>query len=90
MMLIKIEPPLPFYLLNTQNDVSEVIIATRFEGDTLFPISNLPLSVYVCDFASERITEDGFINSDNLRIIDWGEIFQQGYRLIDGGTKMAR
>ena len=76
MMLIRIAPSLPIYVYNTQEDISTLLIASRFKGDTLFPITTFPLYVYICNLEIDKLTDDGFVKSDCVHIIDWGKIIQ--------------
>lgn len=46
--LLLVRVILPFQLQNGTLDVSEVVLATWFQGDTLFPIKTWPMHVHVC------------------------------------------
>ena len=78
-LLIRIDPPIaPGEVEGFDSEISEVIVATRHQGATLFPISVWPLYVYVVlpaipgiNYRSKVIeTEIG-----NLYLEAWAELF---------------
>jgi hypothetical protein len=72
--LVSIEPPLPKETYNTEDSVKQVILASRLEGSTLFPMSTLPLAVYICVVIEPLDNSSDLISSEHLSIIDWGEL----------------
>lgn len=72
--LVHITPPLPKDVYGTEDDLTELILATRLQGDTLFPLSNLPVAVYVCRFVAPVDSDTEAIDSEKLSILDWGEL----------------
>ena len=74
--LVEIEPPLPRHVYDTEEDVQWLILASRYQGATLFPVTEWPLSVYICRLKGRDKPESDTIVSDNLTIVDWGEVRQ--------------
>jgi hypothetical protein len=74
--LVKISPSLPKETYDTANDINELILATRLEGQTLFPISELPVTVYICQSKVPIDLNSNTIDSEQLSILDWGELRQ--------------
>lgn len=72
--LVEIEPSLPAHVYTTTEDLRYVILTTRFQGSSLFPMSELPLAVYICVLKNNVIPEKDMINSEDLIILDWGEV----------------
>jgi len=72
--LVEVSPPLPFYIYDSAEDLIRLIIAARHEGTSLFPVSEWPLAVYICCFKEQGNLDQGVIRSEDLTILDWGEI----------------
>ena len=72
--LVKIIPPLKKEIYDTAGEISQVILAARHEEMSLFPITQLPLPVYICISRDPIDIETGFVPSDALIILDWGEV----------------
>jgi hypothetical protein len=72
--LVSIEPPLPKETYRTDSDLSELILATRLENSSLFPEPELPSAVYVCRLNASLDADSDVISSDDLSILDWGEL----------------
>ena len=75
--LIEIVPPIPREIYDTDEDLSELILASRHEGTSLFPVSEWPLAVYICRIKGVLNLQKGVISSNALSILDWGEIRQR-------------
>lgn len=77
LMLIEVEPPVigqPYGL--GAEDISELVIAARLEGYTLFPVSPWPCPVYVCRMLDETITESLVIaRPEQVPLIAWAELY---------------
>jgi hypothetical protein len=72
--LVEIDPPLPRSVYDTDREVRFLILATRLEGQTLFPVSKWPSYVYICLLKGKDMPDSDVIVSVDLRILDWGEI----------------
>jgi len=46
--LVSVDPPFEREAFATQAEVSDVALASRHQGHTLFPVTEWPLHVYVC------------------------------------------
>ena len=75
--LVQLSTPLPMEVYNTQHRIDEVILASRFEGDTLFPMPGSPVPVYICSADVSIDQGDGMIKDDKLHILDWGKVYKQ-------------
>ena len=76
-MLIRIEPA----LLNQDYDLplckaDMLIIATRYRGFTLFPVTEWPSHVYIVRMLDDAILEKMTFVADQVEIIGWGMIFR--------------
>ena len=74
-LLVRIEPPLIGQRFGLGgHDIDYVILATRHQGDSLFPVSRWPAFVHV---ARLLIPYDGreIIMSDQMESIAWAELY---------------
>ena len=74
-MLIEIDPPLNGqpYGLGGQ-DITELIISARYQGSTLFPISEWPCHIYIARILDQSITTTLVFTKNQVEIIAWGMI----------------
>jgi len=76
-MLVEIEPPLTGQRYGLGgNDISSLILSARYQGTSLFPISEWPCHVYVSRILDEAVTEMLSITPGQVEIIAWGMIFR--------------
>jgi hypothetical protein len=75
-LLIHIDPPIigQQYGLGGK-DISEVIVATRHKGDSLFPITNWPVFVHVARTLSEHSEEREVLHDGEFEEIAWAELY---------------
>jgi hypothetical protein len=72
--LVEVEPSLPRHVYGTDQDIRLLILASRHEGQSLFPIREWPLAVYICRLKDREEPEGDVIRSGDLAILDWGEL----------------
>ncbi len=75
-LLVEIEPPLigqQFGLGAT--DISLVIVATRHEGASLFPIKKWPVYVHVARVLVENPADREDLKNTDLEEIGWAELY---------------
>jgi hypothetical protein len=77
LMLVSIDPP----IIGQQcglgaRDVDVIILASRLEGYSLFPISDWPCPVYCGRIIGDGPDQKGFIAAKSYEIIDWAAIWQ--------------
>jgi hypothetical protein len=76
-MLIEIEPVLigqPFGL--GDRDISRLILSTRVQGHSLFPITEWPSSVYVARILDEAILQTFSFTKEQVELIAWASIYR--------------
>ena len=75
-MLIKIDPPVigQEYGLGDK-DISQLIISPRFQGSSLFPVSEWPCHVYITRILDETILKTMTFGRGQVEMIGWGTIF---------------
>jgi hypothetical protein len=75
-MLVEIEPPLigQTYGLGG-HDITNLIISSRHQGYSLFPIGEWPCHVYIARILDESITKTLVFTREQVEVIAWGMIF---------------
>lgn len=69
-MLVAINPPLLGQLFGLgDNDVALLILSTRHQGQTLFPISEFPAYVYVARMLDDTIVTTMRFTADEVELI---------------------
>lgn len=90
-MLVEIEPALigqPFGL--GDRDISRLILSTRHQGYTLFPITEWPSHVYVTRILDEAILQTSSFTKEQIELIAWARIYrtlkeaEADFRKLDG------
>lgn len=76
-MLIEVEPPIigQVYGLG-QHNITKVILSARYQGDTLFPVTEWPCHVYVTRIVDENIIKILMFTREQVEMIAWGMIFR--------------
>jgi hypothetical protein len=75
-MLISMEPPYREPQGIGYRDVCKLVIATRFKGRSLYPITSWPCHVFVFLIAEENIGTGLEIQSDHIRNVAWAMLFK--------------
>jgi hypothetical protein len=75
-MLISMEPPYRDAQRIGYRDVYKLLIATRFKGYSLYPITSWPCHVSVFLIADENIGTTLEIGSGQIRNVAWAMLFQ--------------
>ena len=73
---IRIEPPIngrEFY--NEQNEIDELVVAARYLGSKLLPISEFPITVYVCYLVNKEVRQTSLVSRKDLQILFIGELY---------------
>jgi len=73
---VRIDPPIigqPYGL--GENDIEDVVLATRYAATTLHPISEWPMTVFVCRIVNDRIRHSGKASSKDIAVILIGELY---------------
>jgi hypothetical protein len=84
-MLVAIKPPVagqPYGLGG--EDVFHLLLATKWEGQTLWPVSQWPVHVYVLRLLDKSTSNQLEFDSTQAQLIDWGELHQTRI----GGTRI--
>jgi hypothetical protein len=76
-MLIDVEPALDGQRFGLgPADITQLIVSARQRGQTLYPISSWPLSVYVARIVDETIIGSGKFTREQVELIAWGTLFR--------------
>lgn len=90
-LLVDIAPPIigQRYGLGDR-DITQLILATRHQGVTLFPVNEWPAYVYVYRILDEAMLSQDTFDSNQLEMIIWGMIFRSLSEARDCADSMAR
>ena len=69
-----LDPPILGQNLGTAEDVAEVYLSARHEGEALSPIEVFPCFVFVARANGPGVAENRTVDSSELTIIGWGEL----------------
>ncbi|MBE7539803.1 MAG: hypothetical protein HS122_15515 [Opitutaceae bacterium] len=90
-MLIEIEPPLIGQSFGRGGeDITRLIISTRHQGETLFPITTWPASVYVARILDENVIEARMFKREQVELIAWAMIFSTRDEAAVQADKLAQ
>lgn len=84
-LLVQVDPPLvgQQYGLGDK-DITDLILAPRLQGGSLFPISEWPLAVYIARPLREEIKAGDTLSTNEVNMIAWGEIYPTKEAAIAG------
>jgi hypothetical protein len=75
-LLIRISPPIEGRNFGLGDiEVSEVVIASRHNGVSLFPVKKWPISVYLLHTIVQNPAERTMLRENELTLIGWAEIY---------------
>lgn len=74
---IKIDLPINGRYFNiSSEEIRELVVATRYSGVNLNPISDFPVTVYVCFTQNEEMQFTGKVIGKDLQILCIGELYR--------------
>lgn len=75
-LLVKIDPPLigQKYGLGSK-DIDQVLLATRYRGDSLFPVKQWPVFVHVARPLIEIPKDRDQLRDDEFESVAWAELY---------------
>jgi hypothetical protein len=90
-MLIIIEPALPGQSFGLgAADITQLIVSARRRGQTLYAISEWPLSVYVSRIVDEAVVESSAFTREQVELIAWGTLFRTCEEASDHARRFQR
>jgi hypothetical protein len=76
LMLVSITPPISGNRLERNTpDVDVIVLASRHQGHTLFPIRDWPCYVHCARLLAGGIPENGIFAKNSSEVFDWGALF---------------
>lgn len=90
-LLVDTMPPIPGQKYGLgDKDISRLILASRHQGVTLFPVTEWPAHVYVFRILDEALLEQAIFQPDQVEMIAWGIIFPSPAELSDSNTDQPK
>jgi len=88
-MVVHIDPPLiGQYFGCGDRDVTCLLLSSRHQGFTLYPVTAWPTHVYVARIVDPRIIDHGSFDPSQVELIAWGEIFPTLQDAFDHANKL--
>ena len=77
LLLVEVEPPIigQEYGLGGK-DIAEVVLSSRYQGSSLFPVSEWPCDVYVSRILHDAGVDTSLLTKDQLELVVWGRIYR--------------
>jgi hypothetical protein len=76
LLLVKIDPPMIDGFGSDAESIDTVVLATRHQGGSLFPITRWPVSVYVLRLTIDNVEDCDSLQKGEFRNIAWAELYQ--------------
>jgi hypothetical protein len=90
-MLVDIEPALDGQRFGLgATDIRQLIISARHGGQTLYPISEWPFSVYVARIVDKAVLESHVFTREQVELIAWGTLFPTREEASDHAKRFSR
>lgn len=75
-MLVRVDPPLVGQSFGLGgNDITTLLLSTRHQGFSLYPVNAWPTNVYVARIADPQVLNSDSFTREQVQLIAWGEIF---------------
>jgi hypothetical protein len=77
LLVIQVDPPLDSWKLGLeQRNLTVLVVATRHEGDSLFPINRWPADVHIAEPLVSNLELREMLLPSEIRSIAWGELYR--------------
>ncbi len=74
--LVNVSPSINGQDFGVNNDIDVLILTSRHEGVTLFPVSEFPCFVFIVRSLLPSVESIEYITKKDVEIIGWGEIYR--------------
>lgn len=81
-MRLQIEPSLIGQPFGVTGDIDQLLISSKWEGTTLYPISRWPMPVYIFRILDETIIGTGSFLKGQVEMIAWGLIYNAKEEIV--------
>jgi len=76
-MLVEIDPPLIGQSFGLgDKDITRLLLSTRHQGHSLFPIDEWPAHVYVTRLLDQKVISNNRFSAQQVELIAWGLLFR--------------
>ncbi len=79
-----VDPPIigqPFGLGG--EDISDIIVSPRYEGDSLFPIQRYPVAIHIYRPLDQGVFARERFKPEEIEMIAWGELYRTAEEAVD-------
>ena len=71
---IRVEPSVPGSIAGWGPDVSELVLAERYEEEDIARMTDAPVLVYVCRITNPEAIRRGIVEEDDVKLVTWAEV----------------
>ena len=57
-------------------DLTELVLSPHYQGDSLAPLSDFPISVFIYVPRTRDASEKSELTSEDLELVAWGDLYQ--------------
>jgi hypothetical protein len=76
LLLVRIDPPIIDGFGSDAESIDTVVLATRHEGGTLFPVAQWPVFVYVLRPTIDNVEDRDTLRKGEFRNVAWAELYK--------------
>lgn len=86
--VVSIQPPIPRGIYGAGlEDLCQLVLATRWGGTTLWPVSVWPIAVYICIIRDQTVLQSNSATTESVGVIAIGHLFPT---LVDANRDIDR
>jgi hypothetical protein len=72
---VTVDPPIPREIYDTEDELRELMLGSRFQGESLLTLGDSPVYVYICRLKRKESSIPDDVGGD-FDILDWGAVFR--------------
>lgn len=77
--LVRLDPAVIGQPWGAIGDIEYFVLANRFKGEWLFPISDFPCFVHIARILANGVPESDLVDPSDLESVAWGELYRTRY-----------
>jgi hypothetical protein len=78
-ILVNVSPAIPGNKYDKSDDLDQLILTSRHEGEDILSITKYPYFVFICKLKTPHKSSANIIGKDELEILAWGELYRTEY-----------
>ena len=82
-MAVEVTPPVEGLRFGLQEDIRHLLLSSRLEGASLYPIHLWPIPVYVAQILDPALLRGGRFTANQVKLVAWGMLFKSEFDAKD-------